>query len=137
AGDVLVDSGGIDTVQTSISWDLGAGFENLVITGSAATSSQGNDLANRMVGNDAANYFNARGGNDTLIGGGGDDYFDMSPGQTSSPGDDFIDGGSGIDTVDWDGYAMSAVFADLSGEVASGGGAGGSGSASLVAIERV
>ena len=103
AGDVLIDSSGRDTVRASISWDLGAGFENLIVTGHLATSSQGNDLDNRMVGNDAANYFNARGGDDTLIGGGGDDYFDMSPGQTSSPGNDSIEGGDGIDTVDFDG----------------------------------
>jgi Ca2+-binding RTX toxin-like protein len=136
AGDVLVDSGGIDTVRTAISWDLAAGFENLLVTGTAATSHQGNDLDNRMEGNDAANYFNARGGDDTLIGNDGDDYFDMSPGGTSSPGDDSIDGGSGIDTVDYDGYAQSAVVADLLAGTAQGGGQGGDGSATLVSIER-
>jgi Ca2+-binding RTX toxin-like protein len=136
AGDVLVDSGGRDTVRASISWDLGAGFENLIVTGHADTSSQGNDLNNRMVGNDGDNYFNARGGNDTLIGGAGDDYFDMSPGQTSSPGNDSIDGGTGIDTVDFDGYALSAVSVDLSAGSVTGGGEGGSGSSALIGIER-
>ena len=110
-GDVLIDAGGIDTVRTYLSWDLGPRFENLIITGHSATSSQGNDLDNLMVGNDADNYFNARGGDDTLIGGAGNDYFDMSAGQTSSPGYDSIDGGDGIDTVDFDGYATSALVA--------------------------
>jgi Ca2+-binding RTX toxin-like protein len=136
AGDVLIDASGRDTIRTSISWDLGAGFENLVVTGHDATSSQGNDLDNRMVGNDAANYFNARGGDDTLIGGGGDDYFDMSPGQTSSPGNDSIEGGDGIDTVDFDGYAQSAVVADLRAGTVTGGGEGGAGFSIIHGIER-
>jgi Ca2+-binding RTX toxin-like protein len=135
-GDVLSDPGGRDTVRTYISWDLGAGFENLVILGDAATSSQGNDLDNRMVGNDADNYFNARGGDDTLIGGGGDDYFDMSPGDTSSPGNDSIAGGSGIDTVDFDGYARSALVADLKAGTVIGGGEGGAGFSIVHGIER-
>jgi Ca2+-binding RTX toxin-like protein len=136
AGDILADSGGIDTVRTAISWDLGAGFENLIIVGHDATSSQGNDLDNRMEGNDADNYFNARGGNDTLIGGAGDDYFDMSPGQTSSPGNDSIEGGDGIDTVDFDGYAQSAVAADLVAGTVTGGGQGGAGDSVIHGIER-
>src|SRR3954463_14917475 len=136
AGDVLIDDGGIDTVRTAISWNLGAGFENLVITGHHATSSQGNDLDNSMVGNDAANYFNARGGDDTLIGGGGDDYFDMSPGNTSGPGNDSIEGGDGIDTVDFDTYAMSAVTADLQAGTVTGGGTGGAGDSTILNIER-
>src|SRR5678815_2855392 len=136
AGDVLIDASGRDTIRTSISWNLGAGFENLIVTGHSATSSQGNDLDNRMVGNDAANYFNARGGDDTLIGGGGDDYFDMSPGQTSSPGNDSIEGGDGIDTVDFDGYAQSAVVADLRAGTVTGGGEGGAGFSIIHGIER-
>src|SRR6185503_18869270 len=113
AGDVLIDASGRDTIRTSISWDLGAGFENLVVTGHDATSSQGNDLDNRMVGNDAANYFNARGGDDTLIG-----------------------GGDGIDTVDFDGYAQSAVVADLRAGTVTGGGEGGAGFSIIHGIER-
>lgn len=135
-GDAVTDSGGIDTVWSEISWDLGLDFENLTIVGTAATSSQGNNLDNRMVGNDADNYFNARAGNDTLIGNGGDDYFDMSTGGTSSPGNDSIDGGAGTDSVDYDGYARSALVANLAAGSVTGGGDGGTGSATLVSIER-
>src|SRR5258706_16156900 len=60
----------------------------------------------------------------------------MSTGGTGNPGNRFIDGGVGIDTVDYDGYARSAVTANLATGVVSGGGIGGVGSATLVSIER-
>jgi Ca2+-binding RTX toxin-like protein len=137
AADVLTDPGGIDTVVADISWNLATGFENLTLTGTAATSSQGNNADNRMEGNSGNNYFNSRAGNDTLIGNGGDDTFDMSTGGTSTPGNKSVDGGGGVDTVDYDGYARSAVTVDLAAGTASGGGDGGVGSATFVSIERL
>jgi len=62
-----------------------------------------------MIGNDGDNDFDAGGGNDLLLGNGGNDEFDMSTGATSSPGNDTIDGGAGFDTLDYDGYAKSAI----------------------------
>ena len=55
ASDVLIDAGGVDTVVTSVSWTLGADFENLTMSGSAALSMQGNNLDNYVVGNSGEN----------------------------------------------------------------------------------
>src|SRR5258706_16419675 len=60
----------------------------------------------------------------------------MSTGGTGNPGIRFIDGGDGTDTVDYDGYAWSAVTANLATGIVTGGGIGGVGSATLVSIER-
>jgi Ca2+-binding RTX toxin-like protein len=135
AGDVLVDAGGIDTVIASISWNLADGFENLTITGASATSTQGNNLANTIIGNSGNNYINPRGGNDTVLSGAGNDTIDMSTGGTSSPGAKTIDGGAGRDGIDYNGYALSAVRVDLEAGTASGGGSGGTGNAALTGIE--
>ena len=136
AGDVIVDAGGNDTVYASSSHELEAGMENLTATGAAATSFQGNNLSGVMTGNDSNNYFNPRAGDDTLIGNDGNDYFDMSTGGTSTPGTRSLDGGAGTDTIDYDGYARSAVTIDLSAGTASGGGDLGVGAATFVSIER-
>src|SRR6267142_4850396 len=50
-GDTLVDSGGVDTVVTDVSWTLGSDFENLTLTGSAALTGTGNAGKNIMWGN--------------------------------------------------------------------------------------
>ena len=74
SGDVIIDSAGIDTVETGLSYTLGNGLENLVLTGSAAVSGIGNSLANVLDGsqNSAANILSGLGGNDTYIVGSGD-----------------------------------------------------------------
>jgi Ca2+-binding RTX toxin-like protein len=136
AGDVLSDSGGVDTVFSDASWNLGPEFENLTFTGTAAANAQGNNLANVITGNDANNFINARAGNDTLYGMGGNDSFDMSTGGTSTYGNKYVDGGAGIDTVDFDGYARTGVTANLATGGVTGGGDAGAGSATLVSIER-
>ncbi len=136
AGDTLRDSGGIDTVYSGTSWTLASGFENLTATGTAAIDVIGNNADNILVGNDADNYFNPKAGNDTMLGNGGNDTFDMSTGGTGNNGTRFIDGGAGIDFVDYDTYARSAVVADLAAGTGVGGGNGGSGSASITGIER-
>ena len=57
---------GIDTVISSISWALGANFENLVLTGIGNINGTGNDLDNTLTGN---------AGRNTLVGGLGDDVY--------------------------------------------------------------
>ena len=69
AGDLLVDSGGIDTVSSDITWALAEGFENLTLTGTGNADATGNNGANLLVGNSARNFFNPRGGDDTIQGG--------------------------------------------------------------------
>jgi Ca2+-binding RTX toxin-like protein len=139
AGDVLADSGGVDTVVSDVSWTLGAGFENLTMTGTAGISVTGNELGNFAVGNSGANYFNLRAGNDTIQAGAGNDSIDMSNFGTASYGDDVVDGGAGFDTVSFTTGSgqRSGVVADLAAGTASGGGEGGIGSATLTSVERV
>ena len=75
AGDTVVEAlnAGIDTVQSSVTWTLGANVENLTLTGTAAINGTGNTLANVLTGNAGNNALAGGDGNDTLSGGKGND----------------------------------------------------------------
>ncbi len=75
AGDVVTEKPGEgeDTVRASISYTLGAEFENLTLSGSDALQGTGNAANNHLIGNDAANVLRGLDGNDTLDGGQGAD----------------------------------------------------------------
>jgi Ca2+-binding RTX toxin-like protein len=78
AGDKVFETsalGGLDMVESSVSFRLGMNLENLDLTGSAAINGTGNSLANMLFGNGAANVL------------------------TGEAGADYIDGGSGADTM--------------------------------------
>jgi Ca2+-binding RTX toxin-like protein len=81
ATDVVVEplsqgsGGGVDTVQATLSWKLGANLENLELLGTADIDGTGNWLANRITGNDGANRLDGQGGDDTLVGGNGNDTY--------------------------------------------------------------
>jgi Ca2+-binding RTX toxin-like protein len=64
---------GIDTVQSSVPWTLGANVENLTLTGMTAINGTGNALANVLIGNAGSNVLTGGDGNDTLLGGKGND----------------------------------------------------------------
>jgi Ca2+-binding RTX toxin-like protein len=91
SGDVLQDSfGGNDTVQSSVSYALGAGINTLVLTGSAAltaTGNAGNDLIEANGGGDTLVAGSAA---DTLVGGAGADLFVVN-----SSSDVVLNGGPG------------------------------------------
>jgi len=95
AGDVVVEGfgAGIDTVQSSISYTLGANVENLTLTGVAAINGVGNGLNNVIVGNNAANVLSGLGGNDTIYGLGGNDLI------VGGTGNDAMYGGAGNDQI--------------------------------------
>ncbi|MDD5272293.1 MAG: calcium-binding protein [Methylovulum sp.] len=69
AGDVVTEASGAgtDTLLSSISYTLAANVENLILTGSNAINGTGNDLANMLTGNAAANVLAGGLGNDTYI----------------------------------------------------------------------
>ena len=73
--DVVSESaaGGVDTVQTTVSYTLGAELENLTLTGSSVIHGTGNSGANILTGNGVGNSLNGGSGNDTLDGGAGND----------------------------------------------------------------
>lgn len=78
-------TGGMDTVQSSVTFTLGASsnIENLTLSGTSAINGTGNSLNNILIGNSA---------NNTLTGGAGDDWLDGVAGTNT------LVGGIGNDT---------------------------------------
>ncbi|HJT21169.1 MAG TPA: putative Ig domain-containing protein [Nitrospira sp.] len=74
-GDVVTEnpSEGIDMVQSSITYTLGANVESLTLTGTMAINGTGNSLDNVLIGNSSNNSLTGGPGNDRLDGGLGND----------------------------------------------------------------
>ena len=110
---------GTDTVQSGVTWALGANVENLTLTGATAVNGTGNELSNVLTGNGAANTLAGAAGNDTLDGGAGADILNGGTGDDSymvdTAGDVVTEAANeGIDTVnagvDW---TLGANFENL------------------------
>jgi Ca2+-binding RTX toxin-like protein len=95
AGDVLLElaGGGRDEVKASLDWTLGAEFEELTLTGSAALNGTGNGAGNQLNGNGAANQLDGGEGNDSIFGLGGADTL------LGGAGKDRLEGGLGADRL--------------------------------------
>jgi serralysin len=112
-------SEGSDTVQSRVSWTLGANFETLTLTGTAAINGKGNGLANDITGNAKANVLNGAGGNDDLYGGKGNDMLTGGAGAdefhfAKGDGKDTItDFTNGADTIDLSHLSTVSDFNDL------------------------
>jgi Ca2+-binding RTX toxin-like protein len=134
--DKLTGGAGIDTADYS---DSGVGVSvNLVAGRGFGGTAEGDTLDgiedllgspfnDSLIGNDAANYFHAGGGDDLLKGGGGADWLEGVGGNDTLKGGggaDTLLGGVGIDTASYDGSG-AGVFVSLRDNVAASGDAEG------------
>lgn len=114
-GDKVVEkaSGGIDTVQSYISYQLGNNLEHLTLLGQTGIDGTGNSEDNQITGNSGANSLYGQGGNDTLNGGAGDDILTGNAGAdvfvfANRSGDDTItDFTRGEDLLDFNAAGLS------------------------------
>ncbi len=93
---------GTDTVRCGFDYTLGANLENLALTGTSAANGFGNEFANALTGNGAANYLWSGAGADTLNGAGGNDLLQGGADNdvlTDSAGNNLFDGGTGADAI--------------------------------------
>ncbi|MDD2723337.1 MAG: calcium-binding protein [Methylovulum sp.] len=96
AGDLVIEDigvkGDVDTVKSSVSYDLASNVENLILTGTAAIDGKGNGANNQLTGNSAANILAGGNGDDTLKGGGGADTFVLATIKSADIVKDFVTG---------------------------------------------
>ncbi|MDP2066329.1 MAG: calcium-binding protein [Burkholderiaceae bacterium] len=97
ATDVVTEgvNAGIDTVQSGVTYTLGANLENLTLTGATALNGTGNTLDNILVGNAASNTLTGNAGNDTLDGKAGADNLIGGAGNDTY----WLGRGYGVDTI--------------------------------------
>jgi len=93
--DMIVEqeTGGIDTIESAISYTLVAFTENLTLVGNKARYGTGNSVDNTLIGNDLNNVLNGEDGADKLFGGAGKDIL------IGGRGNDSLTGGAGIDIL--------------------------------------
>ena len=112
---------GTDTVQSGITYTLGANVENLTLTGTAAINGSGNALNNVLIGNSGVNtlsggagndILNGASGKDTLTGGAGNDFFVFDTALSSASNvDSLTDFAAGLDKIQLDKDIFTALQA--------------------------
>lgn len=93
--DIIVENAneGVDTVYVGDNYVMVANLENLVMTGSASLTIEGNTSNNFITTNSGNSLVAGYEGNDTIMGGAGDDLL------IGNEGDDVIEGGAGDDRL--------------------------------------
>lgn len=100
--DKVVESsttGGVDVVQSSVSFTLTNYVEKLVLTENAHARGIGNALANTLIGNLGDNLLNGKSGVDCMDGGEGSDIYQIDLATDHAVAEISDKGGSGIDEV--------------------------------------
>ncbi|MGE5564190.1 MAG: hypothetical protein ACM3ZV_12930 [Bacillota bacterium] len=116
-GDTIIENAGegIDTINSTISWTLGANIESLTLVGTANIDGTGNELNNVLTGNAGDNHLTALAGDDLLNGNGGNDTLDGGIGNdrvNGGAGSDWVEGGAGRDLITGGTGADQFVFRD-------------------------
>lgn len=96
---------GTDLVKSTVSFELGANFENLQLLGAGDINGTGNILANTLTGNAGDNRLHGFSGSDRLTGGAGDDRLFGDTGNDGlfgGIGSDALSGGAGNDVLTGD-----------------------------------
>ena len=129
-GDTIAENSGegLDTVNSSVSYTLGANLEHLNLIGTGAINGTGNSANNYIQGNSSNNILDGGAGDDTLDGGAGNDtlmggYGDDILNATAGNDWDWLYGGAGDDTLNsgaggaiFSGGAGNDIFNGSSGE---------------------
>ena len=97
--DLIIDTGGKDTIRTSVSMTLPNMIENGELMGFADLWLNGNALSNHLTGNMGDNILQGGGGSDTLTGGAGSDQFIISNNGTGVAPDAITDFQAGVDLL--------------------------------------
>ena len=133
--DTLINASGFDTVDGGAGFDTeitsggvaGAGIERMILRGYAdvgETNGHGNELDNTIIDEGAGvGFLDGMGGNDSLIGGSGVNFFGFSgnlSGSSDAYGHDSVDGGGGIDRMSFSGNS-AAVTVDFRAGTVTGG----------------
>jgi Ca2+-binding RTX toxin-like protein len=111
--DKIIDSPGtgVETVYSSVNWTLGAGLDNLYLTGNTIRGI-GNNLNNNIYGNSQNNTLEGKEGNDNIFGDAGNDSIYGGSGDDKldgGDGNDYLNGGNGNDILDGGYYGADTL----------------------------